>query len=100
LESWWITAKPELVCPGDFCARSSLPDGRADFVAVLSGYSNSGFAIEVSYLTKYTLVGYGDFFIIYFPGSRAEKLVEQDHLIDCATEKGNYLQCWWRRLDE
>jgi len=38
-------AKPEFLWPGEFRARSPLPDGRVDYGAVLSGYANSGFAI-------------------------------------------------------
>jgi hypothetical protein len=36
-QSWWGL--------GGFCARSSLPGGRDDLRTVLSGYSNSGFAV-------------------------------------------------------
>jgi hypothetical protein len=38
-------AKLEFLWPGEFRARSPLPDGRVDFGVVLSGYTNSGFAI-------------------------------------------------------
>jgi hypothetical protein len=38
-------AKPESLCPGNFHARSPLPEGLVDFGAVLSGYTNSGFAV-------------------------------------------------------
>ncbi len=38
-------AKLESLWPGEFRARSPLPDGRVDFGVVLSGYTNSGFAI-------------------------------------------------------
>jgi len=40
-----IRAKPEFLRPGEFRARSPLPDGRVDFGTVLSGYTNSGFAV-------------------------------------------------------
>ncbi len=39
-------AKLESLWPGEFRARSPLPDGRVDFGVVLSGYTNSGFAIK------------------------------------------------------
>ncbi len=38
-------AKLESLWPGEFHAGSPLPDGRVDFGVVLSGYTNSGFAI-------------------------------------------------------
>jgi hypothetical protein len=40
-----VRAKPESLWPGEFRARSPLPDGRVDFGSVLSGYTNSGFAV-------------------------------------------------------
>jgi mannose-6-phosphate isomerase-like protein (cupin superfamily) len=40
-----FTAKPESICSSGFCARSSLPDGRADYAFVPLAYSSSGFAI-------------------------------------------------------
>jgi len=40
-------AKPEFLWPGEFRARSPLPDGRVDFREVPSRNSNSGFAIVV-----------------------------------------------------
>jgi hypothetical protein len=38
-------AKPESLCPVESCVRSPLPDGRVDLNTLLSGYTNSGFAL-------------------------------------------------------
>jgi hypothetical protein len=40
-----LRAKPELMCPDELSTRSPLPVGRVDLRAVVSGYSDSGFAI-------------------------------------------------------
>ena len=39
-------SKPESLCPVESCVRSPLPDGRVDLNTLLSGYINSGFAID------------------------------------------------------
>jgi hypothetical protein len=40
-----LRAKPEQLCPVEFCAGSPLPDGHVDLNSVLSGYTNSGSAL-------------------------------------------------------
>ena len=45
-----LRAKRESLWPGEFRARSPLSDGRVDFGVVLSGYTNSGFAIAAAEL--------------------------------------------------